>query len=118
MNTLVEVMVALAVVAIALPALMFALSRQVDDTAYLRDKSLARMVAENKLAEKRLKVQALRQLTKAKESGMSVFADREWFWWMQTEETPQIPGFFRIEVAVALTEEGQDTPAYTLVSFL
>lgn len=116
--TLVEVMVALAVVAIALPALMFALSRQVDDTAYLRDKSLARMVAENKLAEKRLKVHSQRQLAKAKESGVAQFADREWFWWMETEETPQVPGFYRIEVDVALSEEAQENPAYTLVSFM
>ena len=43
--TLVEVMVALAVVAIALPALLIALYQQVDSTGYLRDKSLAHMVA-------------------------------------------------------------------------
>jgi general secretion pathway protein I len=49
--TLVEVMVALAVVAIALPALLVALSQHVDGTGYLRDKSLAQMVAANKLAE-------------------------------------------------------------------
>jgi general secretion pathway protein I len=110
-------MVALAVVAIALPALMFALSRQVDDTAYLRDKSLARMVAENKLAEKRLKVHALRELAKANESGMAEFAGRQWFWWMATEETPQ-PGFYRIEVDVALSEEARDNPAYTLASYM
>lgn len=116
--TLVEVMVALAVVAIALPALMFALSRQVDDTAYLRDKSLARMVAENKLAEKRLKVHAVRELARANESGMAEFAGRQWFWWMATEQTPQVPGFYRIEVDVALSEEARDKPAYTLVSFM
>ena len=52
--TLVEVMVALAIVAIALPALLMALYQQIDDTAYLRDKTLAYMVAENKLAEIRL----------------------------------------------------------------
>lgn len=116
--TLVEVMVALAVVAIALPALMFALSRQVDDTAYLRDKSLARMVAENKLAEKRLKVHAKGELAKAKESGMAAFADRDWYWWMETEETPQVPGFYRIEVDVALSEEARDNPTFTLVTFM
>ena len=38
--TLVEVMVALLIVAIALPALLTALYRQADDTAYLRDKVL------------------------------------------------------------------------------
>ena len=53
--TLVEVMVALAVVAIALPALMISLYQQVDSTGYLRDKSLAHMVAANKLSELRIR---------------------------------------------------------------
>ena len=38
-------MVALAVVAVALPALLMSLYQQVDGTAYLRDRSLASMVA-------------------------------------------------------------------------
>lgn len=42
--TLVEVMVALAVVAVALPALMFSLHQQIDGTVYLRDKSIAHMI--------------------------------------------------------------------------
>ncbi len=115
--TLVEVMVALAIVAIALPALMFALSRQADDTGYLRDKSLARMVAENKLAEKRLRVYAQRQLQKGKDSGVDVFAGRDWYWWMETATT-EVPQFFRIEIDVALTEDGQNSPAFSLVSFM
>ena len=39
--TLIEVMVALTVVAVTLPALLFLLSQQVDGTAYLRDRSIA-----------------------------------------------------------------------------
>ena len=61
--TLVEVMVALAIVAIALPALLMALYQQIDDTAYLRDKTLAYMVAENKLAEIRLVIGSTRNLS-------------------------------------------------------
>jgi general secretion pathway protein I len=116
--TLVEVMVALAVVAIALPALMFSLSRQVDDTAYLRDKSLARMVAQNKLAEKRLRVYAESKLAKEKEDGLIEFAGREWYWWMETEPTKQVSQFFKIEIDVALGEDHQDNPVFTLVSYI
>lgn len=39
--TLIEVMVALTVVAVTLPALLFLLSQQIDGTAYLRDRSVA-----------------------------------------------------------------------------
>ena len=60
--TLVEVMVALAVVAVALPALLTTLYQQADDTAYLRDKALAHMVAANRLQETRLVVAATRTL--------------------------------------------------------
>ena len=43
--TLIEVMVALTVVAVTLPALLFLLSQQIDGTAYLRDRSVAQWVA-------------------------------------------------------------------------
>ena len=43
--TLIEVMIALTVVAVTLPALLFMLSQQTDGTAYLRDRSVAQWVA-------------------------------------------------------------------------
>ena len=54
--TLIEVMVALMVIAIALPALLGALYRQVDGSAYLRAKSIAQWVASNKLTENRIQL--------------------------------------------------------------
>ena len=48
--TLVEVMVAMAIVAVALPALLFSLYQQLDGTEYLRDRTLASLVAANKLS--------------------------------------------------------------------
>ena len=52
--TLIEVMVALAVVAVALPALLMTLSQQLDSVRYLEDRSHAQWVAANRLAELRL----------------------------------------------------------------
>ena len=54
--TLIEVMVALTVVAVTLPALLFLLSQQIDGTAYLRDRSVAQWVAADRVAEVRLAV--------------------------------------------------------------
>ena len=48
--TLVEVMVALAIVAVAVPALLFALFQQLDGTEYLRNRSIANWVATDRLA--------------------------------------------------------------------
>lgn len=115
--TLVEVMVALAVVAIALPALLVTLYRQMDDTAYLRDKTLAQMVAANKLAETRLMAAATRKLGVSKLSGEETMADRQWFWWVDSTTTP-VDNFLRIQIRVALAADQKETPLYTLSAFM
>ncbi len=114
--TLVEVMVALAIVALALPALMFALQQQVDATAYLRDKSLAHTVAANKLSEVRILALARGDILKGRESGVSTVGEREWYWSMESKLT-EVPLFYRLQVDVALDEEAV-SPLYTLVAFL
>tara|TARA_R110000823_G_scaffold91174_7_gene201173 strand:+ start:244 stop:660 length:417 start_codon:yes stop_codon:yes gene_type:complete len=117
--TLVEVMVALAVVAVALPALLVALYQQADDTAYLRDKALAHMVAANKLAEMRLIVAATRNLQPGRNSGQSRLADRDWFWWIDTQPAPGgFDQFFRTDIRVALDQTRKEQPLYSLVVFM
>lgn len=115
--TLVEVMVALAVVAIALPALLVSLYQQVDSTAYLRDKSLAHMVAANKLTEIRLLSKASGSLLQGKDSGVALMADRDWYWWVDSQET-EVEKFYRISITVAAREEQREQPVHTLVAFL
>ena len=115
--TLVEVMVALAIVAIALPALLMALYQHIDYTAYLRDKTLAYMVAENKQAEIRLVIGSTRNLSAGKDSGLASMADREWYWWVETKAT-EVEKFFRVDITVSLDEEQQEQPLYTLSAFM
>ncbi len=115
--TLVEVMVALAIVAIALPAVLMSLYQQIDDTGYLRDKTMAQMVAANKLAEMRLVIASTRVLTPGKDSGVAPMADREWYWWVETKPT-EVEKFLRIEIRVALAEDQQAQPLYMLTAFM
>ncbi len=115
--TLVEVMVALAVVAIALPALLVALSQHVDATGYMRDKSLAQLVAANKLEELRILSRAGQSLLRGQDSGVSGMAGRDWHWWLDSEPT-QVTNFYRVEIDIATSEEGRNQPLYTLVAFL
>lgn len=115
--TLVEVMVALAVVAIALPALLVALYQQVDSTAYLRDKSIAHMVAANKLVELRILSKARQNLFTGTDSGVAQMAERDWYWWLESQPT-EVEQFSRVKIIVARTEELQEQPLYTLVAFL
>lgn len=112
--TLVEVMVALAVVAVALPALMFSLHQQIDGTAYLRDKSFARMVASNRLNEIRLISRARQQIEKGTDSGSSELAGREWLWDVTTTETV-VPNFYRIEINVSEPDAEDDEVLFTLI---
>jgi len=115
--TLVEVLVALAIVALAVPALLFALDQQVDGTAYLRDKSLARLVASNKLTEVRLLADARGQLLRGSESGEAHLAGRDWYWWLDSEGT-DVPGFNRVTVRVGLAAEEDANSLFTLVGYL
>ncbi|WP_279248979.1 type II secretion system minor pseudopilin GspI [Candidatus Marimicrobium litorale] len=115
--TLVEVMVALAIVAIALPAVLMALSQQMNDTAYLRDKTIAQMVAANKLNEMRLVIGASGNLVAGKDNGVSPMAGRDWRWWQETKATP-MDKFYRIEINVAPEGEQDDDPVYTLTAFM
>lgn len=115
--TLVEVMVALAVVAIALPALLVTLNQHVDATGYLRDKSMAQMVAANKFEELRILSRAGQSLLQGKESGVSSMAGRDWYWWLESQPT-EANNFYRVSIDVATDEEQAGTPLYSLVAFL
>ena len=115
--TLVEVMVALAVVAVALPALLMSLYQQVDGTAYLRDKSFAHMVADNKLAETRILSRARQSLLQGEDSGVEEMGDREWYWWMESKPT-EMDQFYRLEISVSADPDGKDRPLHTLVAFM
>lgn len=115
--TLVEVMVALAVVAIAVPALLLTLSQQIDGTRYLQDRIQAQWIAANRLAELRLVAAAKGTLQTGLITGSEEMAGRIWYWWSESEGT-QVPGFFRYEVTVSDSEDGFPTPLHVLDGYL
>jgi general secretion pathway protein I len=73
--TLVEVLVALMIVAMGLAALMVAVSGTARTSGYLRDKTLAQWIALNRLTEVRLNMNKFGQNT---DTGELVFAGRTW----------------------------------------
>lgn len=114
--TLVEVMVALAVVAVALPALLFVYMQQVDNTGYLRDKWLASQVIENKWAEVHLLTQTRGFTLDGKQTGEVTLANRQWSWLLTKEKTP-VDFFFRYELKIFAAED-DELPLLTQVFFL
>lgn len=115
--TLIEVMVALAVVAVALPALLMTISQQLDSVRYLEDQSHAQWVAANRLAELRLVSQSRGTLQTGLIAGSEELAGREWYWWSEGKETA-VPGFYRYEILVSGQEDGRMTPDVTLDGYL
>jgi len=115
--TLVEVMVALVVVALALPALLLTVQQQIDGSAYLRDKAVAQLVASNKLTELRILRDTGGAVLSGVDSGAVEMAGRDWFWRTRSSAT-ELPRFYRIEVSVSDREGENQPPLVTLSGFL
>jgi general secretion pathway protein I len=98
--TLIEVVVALAIVVIAMAALMSVLSSSAGTVVYLRDKTFAQWVAENQIATTRLTAQSQNQAPQTGDSTGEVdFAGRSWHW-QQSISAAELPGMVRIDVSV------------------
>jgi general secretion pathway protein I len=112
--TLIEVLVALAIVTIGMAALLGTLSSAAGTTAYLQDKTLAEWVALNQVATVRLSKTAP---TKGDSEGEVDYAGRKWKW-SQTVAAMQIPGVLRIDVKVRPSEvvASQDNAWFASVS--
>lgn len=96
--TLVEVLVALVVVALGLTALMVAVNGTARTSGFLRDKSLAQWIALNRLSEVRLNVTKFGQNT---DTGELDFGSRKWHYDTRYFDT-RIPSMKRVVVRVYL----------------
>jgi general secretion pathway protein I len=98
--TLIEVIVALAIVALGMAALLSVLSSSAGTVVYLRDKTFATWVAENKIATTRLTAQSQNQAPQTGDtSGEVDLAGRSWHW-QQSISAAELPGMVRIDVSV------------------
>ena len=110
--TLIEVLVALAALAVALAAAIGLVGQSINTHAALRDRALALWVAQDRLREHQL-VRDWPGLTQR--SGMSTQGGREWHWREQVLATP-VAQIRRIEIDVG-DPEGKETLAH-LTGFL
>ena len=94
--TLVEVLVALMIVAMGLAALMLTVSSTARTSGYLRDKTLAQWMALNRLSEVRLNLTKFGQNT---DTGEVYFANRTWHYDTRYFDT-SIPTMKRVVVRV------------------
>lgn len=97
--TLIEVLVALAVVAIGMAAVLEALTSSANATVYLRDKTFAQWVALNQVERVRLSTQSGQFPGTGTSTGHVRFANRSWHWRQSIAQT-QVAGVERIVVDV------------------
>ena len=101
--TLVEVLVALAVVAIAFTAILTAMAHAIDVTTNLRERNLALWVAQNRWVQHRLTGEWPAADTK---TGTADMGGREWRWQEQVSTTGN-EYLRRIEITVQRAEDEQ-----------
>ncbi|MDH3400340.1 MAG: type II secretion system minor pseudopilin GspI [Chromatiales bacterium] len=106
--TLVEVMVAVVIVAVGMGAAILSVNQNVYNASYLRDKIIASWVAENRLTELRL----AGTTPKVEETtGESEMGDVQWLWRQKVSETG-VANLLRVDIEVSSDLE----PEGTLVS--
>lgn len=95
--TLIEVLIALFVIALGVGALLATLTSSADAAAHLREKSLAEWIALNRISEVRL---GTARPSAGTTTGTVEYAGRSWRW-QQTVTDPGIAGILRLDVRVA-----------------
>lgn len=96
--TLIEVMVALAIVSISLAAVAAAVSQMVDAANAMQQRTYASWIAQNKIAEMRL-ANVIPDVSET--SGEQLYAGQEWAWTATVSETG-VENLYRVDVEVSL----------------
>ncbi len=112
--TLIEVMVALTVLALALAALIEASSLIGRNTAWINDKTFAHWVAMNKMAEYQLQPEWPSTGTN---SGDATMGDREWEWDSTINKTED-SDLRRIDIRVRKPGDDKDSSLVLITGFI
>ena len=113
--TLLEVLVALTVIALALGSIIKVTGAGAANASYLRDKTLAHWIAANRLAQMQIKDNPWP--TKGGDEGTVEMAGREWFWTTEVLDTPD-PEMRRVNINVRLEDDEDAPPVSILTGFI
>lgn len=108
--TLIEVMIAVAILGVALPALLFSMISQLQSSAYTRDKLMATWVAENVLNEQRLENRLTGKVKKGKDEGTMEMGNQRWFYKTESKAfaQKQFKDIYGVEIFVYKENEHSD----------
>lgn len=115
--TLIEVLLALAIVGIAMTAVIKAASQNIKSTAYLQNKTIAMWVGQQVINEVRAGLIELDSSSRNQKLTTDMFG-HDWYWQMEQSETPN-KNIKKITVSVFENEASkeEELPIITLVSY-
>jgi general secretion pathway protein I len=111
--TLIEVIVALVVIALGMLGVIQAVSQTASNSGYLRDKTVAHWVAMNQLTTVRLQKSAP---SIDKSSDEVEMAGRNWKWTMEVQQTP-VETIRRIDITVRPADAKEDSSLASVTGF-
>ena len=112
--TLIEVVVALAIVAVGMLAVFKTIGDTVNNVDELRDRSFAEWIADNRITEMRVSG----EMPSVEETAGEVdFAGRKWHWVTKVSQT-QVQGLRRIDVSVRRDTDPEGSSIATLAGFI
>jgi general secretion pathway protein I len=112
--TLIEVVVALAILGIGMLAVFKTIGDTVHNVAELRDRSFAEWIADNRITEVRISG----EMPSVEETAGEVeFAGRQWHWLTKVSQT-QVQGLRRIDVSVRRDDDPENSSIVTLSGFV
>ena len=112
--TLVEVVVALAIVAIGMLAVFKTIGDTTHNVSDLRDRSFATWIADNRITEIRISG----EMPSVEETAGTVeYAGRRWHWVTKVSQT-QVPGLRRIDVSVRREGDAEGAALVSLAGFV
>jgi len=112
--TLIEVMVALAIIALSLTAVATKMGRMIDTSNSMRERTYASWIAQNKITELRL-ANVIPEVSAT--SGEIDYANTTWRWRAVISESG-IENLFRVDVAVSYGEGDSDDVIRTVTGFI
>ena len=112
--TLIEVLVAVGILAVALGAIISSGSSYASNASYLRDKTMATWVAHNVLNQWHLTNQ---YPSPGERTGEQEMAGRDWAWVAKVQKTPDAD-VRRVDIEVRLEEQDEDERLITVSGFL
>jgi general secretion pathway protein I len=112
--TIIEVMVALAIVAFSLTAIAASMGQMIDAANAMRDRTYASWIAQNKIAELRL---ANELPDPSETNGEIEYAGTTWAWTARIEAVPGgLENFFQVHVSVSYP--GDENAVRTVTGFI